>query len=200
MAAAHDLTIRKGSTFSKVLRWESGTIVFKPVTGITAAAPPVVTATAHGLPDGWRVALTNVRGMTQINAAKNPPKLAEYRKVKVLTANTCELTAVDASGYSPYTSGGIAWYRQPTDLAGYTARMQIRESLDSATVLLALTTENSRIALDNTLKTITLTINATDTAAIAWASGVYDLEMVSPGGVVTALIEGASISAGEVTR
>ncbi|MGH9892810.1 MAG: hypothetical protein ACREA0_12630 [bacterium] len=117
-----------------------------------------------------------------------------------MTANTVELGSIDASGFSTYTSGGILRYNQPTDLAGYTARMHIRATQSAATTLIELTTANSRIALDNVLKTITLTISATDTAAITWTAGVYDLEMVSAGGVVTRLLEGSVSISEEVTR
>ncbi len=199
-AASLDLEICKGATFLKVLRWESSTVVFKPITGITKVAPPVITAAGHGVPDGWRVALTNVGGMAQINAGNNPPKAAQYVKSKLLTADTVSLPLIDASGYSTYTSGGILRYNQPVDLAGYTARMHIRASQAATTTELELTTENSRIALDNTLKTITLTLTAAITAAITWTTGVYDLELVSSGSVVTRLLEGAISIHEEVTR
>lgn len=198
--AKHNLRIYKGSTFSKVLRWESGTVVYVAIQGITKAPPPVITATAHGVPDGWRVAITGVLGMTQINAANNPPKNSQYRKSRLLTANTIDLPSIDASSYSTYTSGGILRYNYPVDLAGYTARMHVRGSAGASTTLLELTTENSRIELNNTLKTITLTILATVTAAITWTAGVYDLELVSAGGVVTRLVEGAVSVSEEVTR
>ena len=55
------------------------------------------------------------------------------------------------------------------------------------------------IAIDTTGKTITLTISATDTAEIAWKRGVYDLEMVSSSGVVTAILTGSVNVTREVT-
>lgn len=195
-----DLAICKGATFSKVLRWESSTVVYKTISGITKAAPPVITATSHGAPDGWRVAVTGVLGMTQINAANNPPKNSQYKKATLLSSSTVSLPSIDASGFSTYTSGGILRYNLPIDLSGYTARMHIRAAQAATATLLELTTENSRIALDNTLKTITLTLTATVTAAIDWTAGVYDLELVSAGGVVTRLLEGAVSVSEEVTR
>lgn len=202
-AATLNLEICKGATFTRVLRWESSTVLFRAITGITKAAPPVITAVGHGLPDGWRAAITGVLGMTQINAANNPPKNAQYVKAKILTADTVSLSAVDASSFSTYTSGGVLRYNQPVDLAGYTARVHFRDSVASATILLALTTENAGILLDNVLKTITMTISATATAAITWTAAVYDgLELVSPGpdGVVTRLLKGAVSVDEEGTR
>lgn len=86
----------------------------------------------------------------------------------------------------------------PIDLSGYTARMQLREYLESSTVVAELSTENGGIALGGVAGTITLFISATNTANLT-ESGVYDLEMVQ-GAVVTRLLEGAFILSKEVTR
>jgi hypothetical protein len=85
------------------------------------------------------------------------------------------------------------------NLAGYTARMQIRSTAASATTTLSLTTENSRIAL-GAAGTITLSISATDTAAITAGRYVYDLELVSAGGIVTRLLQGVVTVSANVTR
>jgi hypothetical protein len=86
------------------------------------------------------------------------------------------------------------------NLTGYTARAQIRPSAASATTTLSLTTENSRIALGGSAGTITLSISATDTAAIAAGRYVYDLELVSAGGIVTRLLQGIVTVSANVTR
>jgi len=86
------------------------------------------------------------------------------------------------------------------NLTNYTARMQIRRSITSTDVIIALTTENGRITLGTTNGTITLNITATDTAALSTFSGVYDLEVVSSAGVVTRLLEGGVEVSREVTR
>jgi len=86
------------------------------------------------------------------------------------------------------------------NLTGYTARMQLRESQDEASAFLTLTTENGGIALGGALGTITLSISASDTAALTQTSGVYDLELVSGGGIVTRLLQGKILLSREVTR
>jgi hypothetical protein len=53
------------------------------------------------------------------------------------------------------------------NLTGYTARMQIREDVDSATTLHESTTENSEIVLGGIAGTITFAISAVTTAALA---------------------------------
>lgn len=84
------------------------------------------------------------------------------------------------------------------NLTGYTARMQIRNRIGGDTIA-SLTTENGKISLGGSAGTITLTIAAADTAAIT-EGGVYDLELVSGGGIVTRLLEGSVTLSKEVTK
>lgn len=93
------------------------------------------------------------------------------------------------------TSGGT-----PIDLTGCTARMQVRSEVESADVLLELTTENGGITLGGTAGTIDLLVTDEDTTAITWEGGVWDLEIVHPDGTVTRLAEGSISVSPEVTR
>lgn len=87
------------------------------------------------------------------------------------------------------------------DLTGYTARCQVRASFASETKLIDLTTENGGIELGGAAGTIRLLASAETTAALALTGlGVWDLELVSPGGVVTRLLEGRVVLSREVTR
>jgi hypothetical protein len=70
----------------------------------------------------------------------------------------------------------------------------VRATLESAEALIELTTGNGRIALGGSAGTITLTISATDTAALTAGRGVYDLELVSGSGIVTRLLQGVAPS------
>lgn len=69
-------------------------------------------------------------------------------------------------------------YNQPVDLAATTARMHVRDKIDSADTILELTTENGGIVIDNVAKTITLVIGAIATAALTFSSAVYSLELI----------------------
>lgn len=98
------------------------------------------------------------------------------------------------------------------DLTGYKARMHIRKSHDAAETLLELTTENGRITITpGTDSTITLRVDATDTAALALADfhrgAPYDLELVPPDGEggwdeadAERLLEGIALLSPEVTK
>lgn len=88
----------------------------------------------------------------------------------------------------------------PIDITGYIARMHIREELDSATILVELTTVNGRISLGGSNGEIDLLISASDTEALTFSSAVYDLELEDTGGIVTRLVEGKVRLSLEVTR
>jgi len=85
------------------------------------------------------------------------------------------------------------------NLTGYTARMQLREITESGTVILSLTTENSRISLGGSAGTVTLTILAADTTTMSPGSYVYDLELIT-GATVYRLVQGTATVSAEVTR
>ena len=86
----------------------------------------------------------------------------------------------------------------PISLVGYTARMQIRPSIKSATVLIELTTENSGISFGGEMGTVEVNISATQTASLS-VSGVYDLELIQ-GSVISRFISGNVYLSEEVTR
>jgi len=77
----------------------------KTITGITAANPAVVTSSSHGYSNGDFVTISSVVGMTQVNG--------KTFKVADKTTNTFELQTVDgtdinSSGYTAYSSAGVA--------------------------------------------------------------------------------------------
>jgi len=90
-------------------------------------------------------------------------------------------------------------------LVAHTARMQIRRTVDSATSMISLTTENGRITINPNISgntrnnEISLLITAADTATLT-TSGVYDLEIISSSGTVSKVIRGDVTLIPEVTR
>lgn len=183
--------IYQGSTFKETLRYESSDIQYAPITGITKEAPMVVTSTSHGIPKGWRVKITNVLGMKEVNSSDT------YLVVSDTATNTLTFNSINSLAYTNYASGGVLEYNAPVNLSTYTARMQIRSA--SGTLLDELTTENGKIIIDNGLKTITLNIAATDTANYTFSSAVYSIELVS-GIEVIPFIYGNMTLEKEITR
>lgn len=81
----------------------------------------------------------------------------------------------------------------PWNFDGYTAAMQVRESFDSTTANLTLTTENGGIEFGETAGTFTVTITAEQTDDLGAGSYVYDLE-VANSGIVTRLLPTAAFT------
>jgi hypothetical protein len=204
MAKKQNLTILQGKTFKDILRWETEPIVRKAIAGFDVSTGcPRLTVTGHGLPNGWRVAVYNVGQPKEINAANNPPLDDDYTPATVIDANTIELNRISAVDWKPYTSGGFLQWNTPHDLASYTVRMKIKNRV-GGTVLASTEAADAPLnvitmAVDNSAKTITRTIDADDTAAFAFKTGVYDVEAVSPSGEVTLLFYGSVTISQEVT-
>lgn len=92
----------------------------------------------------------------------------------------------------------------PVDLTGYTARGQIRETAQSATIVVSFTC----VVSDPTNGVITVSLTDEQTSAIP-ATGAkysnyqtyyYDIEIESAGGIVTRLLNGKVSVSPEVTK
>lgn len=71
------------------------------ITGISQATTAVVTATAHDLSDGDVITIVDVSGMVEVNGFTFT--------VAESTADTFELSGVDSTGFTGYTSGGYVF-------------------------------------------------------------------------------------------
>lgn len=87
---------------------------------------------------------------------------------------------------------------KPLDLSGYKARMQVRQSAGSLTVIDELTTENGRLFISG--GTITAKWPNDKTTALKAGRYVYDIEIVSAGDEVSRILEGDYVLRREVTR
>jgi hypothetical protein len=104
------------------------------------------------------------------------------------------------------TLSRIIYYKDPAKkpiiFNGYTARMQVRATTDSNTVILELTTENGRIELGDTDGSISLYIP--DTVMISIPEGIYayDIELIAPSAnlFVYKILQGNFAVRSEVTR
>ncbi|MCU4601851.1 hypothetical protein [Acinetobacter ursingii] len=95
-----------------------------------------------------------------------------------------------------WTTNGV-----PVNLTGFETRMQLRQPIDSPTIIHELTTSNGGIHFTDPLNgKFELFISNIDTAAFNFSTCVYDLEMVAPNTDVTRLIEGTITLSKEVTR
>jgi hypothetical protein len=183
----YNFEARSGETFQPVLRWGTDTLISKTITGISQAAPVVVTAAGHAIPDGWSVAVVSSKGCTGLNAVNFQPRGRDWHAATVLSSSTVQLNEVNSADLPAYTSGGFLVYSTPVDLSAITAAvMTIRDVPGTGTVLKTLAI-GTGITLDNTLKTITPSFA---TAALTWTLGYYDLELTDSAGKITQLLDG----------
>jgi hypothetical protein len=188
--------IYQGSTFEQAYRWESETKVYVPIASITKAAPcEITTTTAHSLPMGWRFKVVGAGGMKEINSVSDSTEIATYT-----TSTLIRVNQVNSLGYTTYTSGGVVEYNQPVSLTGYSARMQIRESVDSTTVIYEASSSVGQIVLNNSLGTITITIPASATTLFTFTTAVYAVELFDSNGKVIPFLVGNLTLVPEVTR
>ena len=190
-----DLEIRQGATFSKALNWYGGGKVCKLIEDLVPGCPTKITITAHGLPSvsDTPVFIKHVKGATRANTVGDKPVVATYIDVD----NFYVVADTVAQTYSAST--GLVTYFAPKDLAAYTARMQIRESIDDVTEIIELLSPGDISISANDAK-ITITITAAVTAAFDFDTAVYDLELIDGSGNVTRLVEGEVELCREVTR
>ena len=188
-----DLLVQQGATFVKAFNWYGGGKVCYEIESITPGCETTIEVTGHGLPVGadTPIYIDGVEGMKDLNT-KGKEILATY-----VDANTFTVF-VNTIG-KQYTSGtGAIMYFAPKNLSGYTARMQIRESIDDATEIVALVSPTD-IVIDTISAQITVTIAAAVTEDFVFDEAVYDLELVN-GPLVTRLVEGKITLSNEVTR
>jgi hypothetical protein len=188
------LKIIKGSTLSETFRYESPKKIYKTISNISNSAPMIITSVGHSLPLNWRVKVTNVVGMVEINDTEN------YLEGTAISPNTIEINSVNAVGFKAYISGGVLEYNQPINLTGVSAALQVRESIDSESVLLELTSFNGGIVIDPTNSTITIYMSAAASSILSWDKGVYSLELTFMDGTVLPLLEGNVTVLKEITR
>lgn len=170
-----DLYLQQGKTQPLVLRCETVPIVYKTISAIQKSAPVRMTLNnTTGLLDGWRVAVTGVK---DIDTEANKVKDKDYHAVTLIDATTVEINDINAVGFKTYTSGGVLQFNTLLDLAGYDARLEIRNKKNGDTVLYTMTVTNKLIAIDNATKTVTLYFDAVPLSDLTWKKGYYELEL-----------------------
>ena len=89
------------------------------------------------------------------------------------------------------------------DITGWTARSMIRATRESSPFLVEMTTENGRIELgdpDPIDGVILLSLPNAVTDDLPVGNWYWDVELVSPGGLVTRLLQGRAKVNREITR
>lgn len=88
----------------------------------------------------------------------------------------------------------------PLDLTGYSAAMQLRRYAFSEEAIDTLTTCNGRLLLDESAGKVTAKFKHENTEGYPGDTVLYDLELQSPDGEITRVVEGKIKVSPEVTR
>lgn len=76
------------------------------------------------------------------------------------------------------------------NVTGYSATLTVKNSPSSVTSIIVLSSNNGRISVGGTNGQFTLSLTATETAALVAGNYVYDMEVTAPNATVTRLLEG----------
>lgn len=158
---------------------QSGQYRYAAISAATQAAPCVLTAASHGVPEGWVYTVEGARGMTALNRP-------EYSLAKVLDPDRLEINDLNTTNAPPYSGGGVIRYEVPMDLSDVVAaRAQLRAGVGVAAALLTLTLEPGEgLSLDVQRSAVELEVSEAQATALAVESGVWDLELLTAAGAV----------------
>lgn len=111
--------------------------------------------------------------------------------------------------YNTVIDQGADWYitfiyenpdGTPVNITNYTAALQVRTSPLAKTAVLTLTTSNAGLTISGNAGTVNAHATAAQTGAITNGRYAYDLEITSPSGIVTRLVQGTIEVSPQVTR
>ena len=182
-------------TLNRVWRWGTDVYSYAAISGITQSLPAVVTATAHGVPNGWRVAFENVKGMTQINASAFPPSeptsvnptaTDDYYQATVIDPNTLSINKINSTGFYPYAGGGTVVFHTPVPLTGYTAKFKLYDPTTNVLIV----DLSSDMTVDAVNMLFTLNIPAATVAGWVWTKANFAVEAVDSLGNITTIDTG----------
>lgn len=173
-----------GTTASFVYRWGAPPLIYVDVT-VSKLTPLQLTATAHGVPDGWSVAIADMAQLFKLQADSWPPGSCDFRAARVPDADTIEFNQLDANRINAgalNTSGTVA-YETPVALSGFTGTFTYTDAAGDLVVVTP--------AIDNTAKTITIVLDNTETLPFTVGTTMsFELQLTSGSGVVTQLDAG----------
>lgn len=191
-----ELDMEQGATFNYTFHWYAGGRFMAPIEDITVGYPTRIKVTAHGLPtiSDTPVIISGVDGADILNSEGTGIEEAIY-----VDADHFDMPQSTVADTWKCGTGEIT-YHKPSDITGFTARMQIREKWHSLDFIEELTTENGGIVLTVEDASIEITLLPAVTALYTFRQAVYDIEMIDPNGSITRIIEGTITLSKEVTK
>lgn len=183
--ACQAMRLIRGATYRDTRRLMQPRKEYRPVTAIAAEAPLRLTVPAHGLAGDWLAWVTGTTGLGDLN--RTPGRQNPHR-VEVIDADTLAINNLSGAGANPAAGAGQLIYQPPVDLTGAAARLVIRTAEEGGATLLELA---SGAGISSAAPgSLSVEMSAEQTAAIAWTSGWYHLEVEFSDGTVSRFFRG----------
>jgi len=181
--SALKIEVRLGASADIPIRVETNNLTFAPIASIVKSAPArVVTTDPHGIPDGWRAAIVDAKGMTELNADTVSDR--GLTKVTVIDATTLDLDGISSLSFRTHTAntGAVAFYA-PKDLSAYTsANMDLKKRIGGV-VEANFSTTAGTLEIDVATNVVWLRLADTDTALLSARDYVFDIELTRIDGI-----------------
>lgn len=175
------LRIEANVSFGFDFRWMLDELLARDITLISQGVSTLIDcAVAHGIPEGWKVAVVSADGMEDINAEEWPPDPRRMHVATVVSTTAVRLNKVNSSDWPAYAGGGtLVWYA-PASLQACSAEMVVRDARGRA--LFALTSDGD-IQVDDTNKRLRARLGFEDPRAALWPKAAhYDLYVTDGSG------------------
>lgn len=177
------IEVRLGASADIPIRVETNSLTFAPIASIAKSAPArVVTTDPHGIPDGWRVAIVDAKGMTELNVDTVSDR--DLTKVTVINATTLDLDGISSLGFRTHTAstGAVAFYA-PKDLSAYTSgNMDVKKRV-GGDIEVNFNTASGTLEIDTATNAVWVRQADTDIATLSARDYVFDIELTRPTGI-----------------
>lgn len=175
--------VRLGASADIPIRVETGNLKFAPIANIAKSAPArIVTTDPHGIPDGWRVAIVDAKGMTELNADTVSDR--DLTKITAVNSTTIDLDGISSLSFRTHTAntGAVAFY-EPKDLSSYTsASMDVKKRV-GGDVEVNFNTTDGTLEIDTATNAVWLRSTDVDIANLTPRDYVFDIELTRPTGI-----------------
>lgn len=190
------LPMAQGTDWATTFNWYGGGKFLAPIEEIDPGYPTRIRVTSHLLPtvSSTPIIISGVIGMEILNSKDTGVELCDREDADYFTVPISTVAKEWVLGTGEIT------YWQPTNITSYTARCHLRKKWYSTTYLQELTTENGGIVLTANDASIQLQLTAVQTAALDFDTCYFQVEMISPGGIVARVAQGSITMDREITK
>jgi len=190
------LFIEQGVDFIHEFLWLGGGKFIAPIEDIQIGYPTVIKVTNHGINNlltPQPIIISGVDGCPDLNSEDTEIESGIYVDANHFSMPVSTVADVWVEGTGEIT------YHKPTNLTGFTGRMQIRKNWYATDIIHEISTALGTMILTPQTGRISLNISAADTAVMDFVNAVYDVDLLS-GGFYTRVFRGPITLLTEITK